>query len=898
MELARTFAQLGKDDASIAGGKGASLGELTKAGIPVPSGFVVLSSAFELFLQESDLIQEIDAILIKVNPKEMSSVEHASEKIQALILQAPMPQVISDEIDSQYKKLDTQFVAVRSSATAEDSASAAWAGQLDSFLNTTQTELLKNIQRCWASLFTPRAVFYRFEKELHLTKISVAVVVQKMVESEYSGVAFSVHPVTEDRNQLIIEAGFGLGEAIVSGQITPDSYVVEKEPRNIVDINRSTQRRGLYRSAGSGNEWRDIEDSQASSQVLTAQQILELSDLIIKIEKHYEFPCDIEWAFERGAFYIVQSRPITTLSEKIISPITLTKYMTREHSMFYAHVWEAANRNHWNRYFLAKNIKNMVFLLDSENILEIYYDLQELESTLKEAGDGVVKETKIVDQIIADFYHHWNVLSPYVIDHKKIESIEELKNFYHTWIEWWVAMEHVFIIPEQMQIPEEIRQKVLKVREETQEYSDDGDKIVIDFFSRAYPQYANLAHVLTPEEMFQIETLTSEEVENIKNRVGQCALATINGKPILLQGSNIRGQLAERGIQLAVIESHTKEKIEFKKSYSRDTTLFMQGLWAKGLTQLPKEKFGWDNPHLPFIAHYVNDGVVEIWEHKEAIQWFLDRLHKEITTNPNFLPELLVEYKNLQGQLKQLHNKEFISTPADLELYNGLIYKTAFVMTIFFYTGMDERNPAESHEIAVQARTEGDFFAENDVFVRKNIAKLGNFSDELAGVVLPEEFEHVPAVEILSKRLNSFLMIDGKNPYLGTLEAFANANSQYVFEGIQAGAQEGEIRGQTAFAGVVRGVVRIVKKQSHMQKVQEGDILVSPMTTPDFLPAMKIAGAFVTDEGGVTCHAAIVAREMKKPCIIGTKFATQVLNDGDLVEVHATDGTVKILQKA
>ena len=152
-----------------------------------------------------------------------------------------MPKDIGTAIQKEYKKLDAEYVAVRSSATAEDSASAAWAGQLDSFLNTTEKDLLKNIQKCWASLFTPRAIFYRYEKGLHKQKISVAVVVQKMVESEVSGIAFSVHPVTEDRNQLIIEAGFGLGEAIVSGQITPDSYVVEKEPRRIIDKNVSEQ---------------------------------------------------------------------------------------------------------------------------------------------------------------------------------------------------------------------------------------------------------------------------------------------------------------------------------------------------------------------------------------------------------------------------------------------------------------------------------------------------------------------------------------------------------------------------------------------------------------------------------------------------------------------------------
>jgi len=150
---------------------------------------------------------------------------------------------------------------------------------------------LKNIKKCWASLFTPRAIFYRFEKNLRRQKISVAVVVQKMVESEKAGVAFSVHPVSQDKNQLIIEAGFGLGEAIVSGKITPDSYIISKQPRRIIEKNIKTK------------------------QVLSVEEIPKLSELVLKIEKRFGFPCDIEWAFAKGKFYILQSRPITTLNK-------------------------------------------------------------------------------------------------------------------------------------------------------------------------------------------------------------------------------------------------------------------------------------------------------------------------------------------------------------------------------------------------------------------------------------------------------------------------------------------------------------------------------------------------------------------------------------------------------
>lgn len=311
-ELIKNFNELGKDNAAIAGGKGASLGEMAQAGFPVPHGFVLLATAFEQFLKETDLNVEINSILHKVNHQEMHTVEHASEKIQKLILEAKIPEYIVGDIKNEFAKLNSKYIAVRSSATAEDSSSAAWAGQLESHLNTTQETLLQNVQKCWASLFTPRAIFYRFEKSLHDTKISVAVVVQKMVQSEVSGIAFSVHPVTEDRNQVIIEAGYGLGEAIVSGSVTPDNYVVEKEPRRIIDKNISEQEKMLGEN-GVSNDWAMVPYSKRRLQKLPDEKILELVQLIIKIEEHYKSPQDIEWAFTDGLLYITQSRPITTL---------------------------------------------------------------------------------------------------------------------------------------------------------------------------------------------------------------------------------------------------------------------------------------------------------------------------------------------------------------------------------------------------------------------------------------------------------------------------------------------------------------------------------------------------------------------------------------------------------
>jgi len=297
----------------------------------VPPGFVVLASAFEKFLQEEQLSVDIEAILKDVNHEDTNSVDGTSVKIQAMILNVQIPKDIQKEIVSGFEKLGANYVAVRSSATVEDSSSASWAGELETYLNVTEKNLIEKVQKCWASLFTPRAIFYRFEKKLHKEKVSVAVVIQKMIQSEVSGITFTVHPVTQDKNQMVIEAGYGLGEAIVGGKITPDSYIINKsEIRNtkyetnsksqilnskhkpILEKYISEQKMMIVRGE-KGTKEKNVPENLREKQKLPDDKILELAEICLKIEKHYNYPQDIEWAAEKNKLYITQSRPITTL---------------------------------------------------------------------------------------------------------------------------------------------------------------------------------------------------------------------------------------------------------------------------------------------------------------------------------------------------------------------------------------------------------------------------------------------------------------------------------------------------------------------------------------------------------------------------------------------------------
>jgi pyruvate,water dikinase len=338
MALIRPFSTIRRSDASVVGGKGASLGELSAAGVPVPPGFVVTTAAFERFLEKADLTEEVDAQLCAMNIEDTKSVEEVSRVLHALFNAAAMPKDIGHTILTAYESLGRlPLVAVRSSATAEDSAAASWAGELETFLNTTRTTLLPNVKRCWASLFSPRALVYacdrgflkknlKFQalnpKQIQNSKskdivcdVKVAVVVQEMVQSEVAGVAFTVHPVTKDRDQMIIEAVWGLGEALVGGSVTPDSYVVHKQDRVLLDVHHADQEKQIVctKSAEEANTWVPVAAIRRKRPKLNSAQILQLAELCMTIEKHYDLPCDIEWALASGKFWITQSRPITTL---------------------------------------------------------------------------------------------------------------------------------------------------------------------------------------------------------------------------------------------------------------------------------------------------------------------------------------------------------------------------------------------------------------------------------------------------------------------------------------------------------------------------------------------------------------------------------------------------------
>ena len=306
--------EIGIKDIENTGGKGASLGELVSAGFNVPSGFVIVSSVFDNFLIDNKIHKEIDNKLSNLDYSNLLAIKSVSIEIFDLIEGGKIGVNVKKEITKGYKNLDSEFVAVRSSATLEDSGKASWAGILESYLNVSEDALIKRIKDCWKSLFSDRAIQYRKQKELTNEKIGMAVVVQEIINSDASGVTFTANPANNDKNQMVIEAGLGLGEAIVLGQVTPDTYILNNQQMLIADKNISSQEKGLKCDfIDGGIKWEKLDKEGGAKQKLSDEQILELADVCNKVFEHYRKPQDIEWCFYKNELYILQSRPITTL---------------------------------------------------------------------------------------------------------------------------------------------------------------------------------------------------------------------------------------------------------------------------------------------------------------------------------------------------------------------------------------------------------------------------------------------------------------------------------------------------------------------------------------------------------------------------------------------------------
>ena len=307
-EFIRWFKDIRKKDIAKVGGKAANLGEIFTKFL-IPDGFCITVSAFKKFLGSAGIKKKIELLLKNLDFTNIDNVTSVSKKIENIIIKSKIPKEFQNAILKNYKKING-FVAVRSSAVAEDLQEASFAGQQATFLNVKENNLLNSIKECWASFYSTRAILYRHKNNFnHEPKMAVAI--QQMVDAKKSGVAFTVNPVNKNKNEMIIESIFGLGEAIVSGMVTPDNFLIDKRKQEVIKEIINEKSISIIRQNGK-NKTIKLNSKKANEKTLNEKELNQIIKESLKIEKYYKKPMDIEWAID-DKIYILQARPITTL---------------------------------------------------------------------------------------------------------------------------------------------------------------------------------------------------------------------------------------------------------------------------------------------------------------------------------------------------------------------------------------------------------------------------------------------------------------------------------------------------------------------------------------------------------------------------------------------------------
>ncbi|MAG60409.1 hypothetical protein CL619_01350 [archaeon] len=339
----------------------------------------------------------------------------------------------------------------------------------------------------------------------------------------------------------------------------------------------------------------------------------------------------------------------------------------------------------------------------------------------------------------------------------------------------------------------------------------------------------------------------------------------------------------------------------YQKTMTRDNGFIVQEVWSAAFDTGLEKTTGLINPHSPTLIYHIVDGANEIWEQDAAFAWVKNSLLKLNKEGPEFFNNCLNEYQEIH---KKLHPFEQKGTLNLIELKEMIKHfkEASRLFVILYYTACDERTPKEIRDKALAWREHDELYDVCEKVIKQSIASIHPSAKGFELVVETKDLEEMPERETLQQRFNESIFIPTQFLETISLEGFTKRNPEYNFiiEKPNEEEKEGILRGQIASQGknkIVQGRVRIIRRKSQVHELLDGEILVSPMTTPDFVPAMEKASAIVTDEGGITCHAAIVSREMHVSCIVGTKFATELLKSGDLVEVNTNQGTVTVLKK-
>ncbi|MBR1851749.1 MAG: phosphoenolpyruvate synthase [Lachnospiraceae bacterium] len=829
------FDRIHKEDVAIAGGKGANLGEMTTAGIPVPAGFVLTSEAYRHFIRHNNYTEDF-ASLLKEAGTEEAKLCAAAQKLRTLILNGQFPQDLVQDVTENYMALSGSEdfaahdarVAVRSSATAEDLPDASFAGQQETYLNVCGiNEVLNHIKKCYASLWGDRAVCYRLNQGYDQLSVALAVVIQEMVESEKAGVLFTVNPVTQDSSQMQINANYGLGESVVSGRVTADSILCGKDG-SIINYEIGSKKTQIVYDEKNTREL-DVDIAAQDIRCLSDAEIKDLCQAGRCIEEHYGHPMDIEWAIRQGKTYILQARAITTLSKKTADP---------EETALIASYLKGSK--------ISGPLKeNMAFQLEKMPYAyrPLDYDLMVQINTQKakifhEGGIAITSDPKIDDDGIMTLPDPRKGITRNIV--KLPGLIKKIKDYGYC-----AEQCRKFMPRYEKQIAE-----LQKVDFDRMSPKDCGR-----FLSYAYNLLGELCYDRFKYALFPsaLGGKLTKAVQRIDKKYTNYDLyrGLDNKTAVITREVAALAETLKKNIPLSNAILSGTRYAELTKTFPECTAYFSAFLSRNGF----KSDF--------------NCYCIEAKTLYEDPDRLLNILRPLLSTNTQAentgsAKEPVKEYEEMLQKLSVLYGGKYPALKEDIEhfrLFHIVREESQYLWeTLFFY-------------------------------IRKCLARINqiflggaNHTEGISNLFYQELLDACERGSLNDADLEKIKRRNEKHPLS---QKVWDASKLLVFD------TNGEVlKGVSGSSGTAVGTVCIVHSPAEFYKMKKGDILVCELTDPEWTPLFALASAVVADTGSSLSHAAIVAREFGIPAVLGVGFATSKFKDGDTIRVDGDKGMV------
>ncbi|UCE38170.1 MAG: hypothetical protein JSW00_02735 [Thermoplasmata archaeon] len=862
----RGFKEVSKSDITLVGGKGANLGELTKLGLLVPEGFCITAEAYSDYIM--DVKDEILNIANSIKMEDQSDLQKKVQDIRRTILSIELSKKISLDITEAFMKFvakNEKSVAVRSSATAEDLPDASFAGQHETYLNVVGIDdLLNKVKECWASLWTPRAIQYRKKHGFRHSKVSMCVVVQRMISPSVSGVMFTYNSLEEKDDEIVVESTFGLGEGLVSGLVTPDTYTIEKDGLKI-KRRRISKKEVMVVPSKEGVTKAYVPKEKQEVPTLSDEKIKKLAKIGLVIEQHFKSPQDIEWGLSQDRFYILQSRPVTGLGKKVPA-------LSQEEL--------SGLKGEWTKSPLDERVQEpltpFTWSIAEESIPSFFDALSAFGFRVPEDADlarlffgrPYVNKTELekifsnLPGVVDDFIMGGQVQ----IDRKKIK-LSMLPVFFRA-----------FLLVNQVhknwdsELPE-IQKKFDDLKTfQIEEASTDELLTQLDYIV-GIAQSVGTTHALSIvfcEALYQVLAILVE-------RYSQEDFHTLC--PNLVSG--LENKTLETNKKLWELAMTAKEIPIIQKEILKENYAHL----VKSLSTTKEGK--------AFLNRF--HGFLDSYGHRSPKY---DLYYPSWGDDPNLVLEILRTYligekhmdpKSMEKKSVKEREKaeELVLARLNTHLLDNLFPVKRFAFLRLLKLAQKYMTLRENQQF---------YIGQGYPIARRIVLQIGSHLVEVGIIHKKEDVFFLTIEEIRSISLGK--KIEGLAITINTrkseFESFSRINPPHLItrEGAKEMTGKEILKGIGGSPGRASGNVKIISNITEFGRFKEGEILVAPTTNPSWTPLFLMAAGIVTEVGGMLCHGAVVAREYGIPAVLGVKNVTQILKDGQHVTLDGTKGII------